>query len=142
MTQTGLIGRILFVMEMQDCNAKYTSADEVPLVKDDYDDSCLENWEYRSVVGMMLYLAGSTRPDISYAIHQCARFSHNPKKSHEIRVNHIARYLQGTKDKGLILSPDTGNLPLDLYADTDFAGLFAAEDKYDPVSGKSRIGIC
>ena len=65
------------------------------------------------MVGMMLYLAGSTRPEIAYAVHQCARFSHNPKQCHEVGLKHIVRYLQGTKDKGMILTPNVKNLKLD-----------------------------
>ena len=79
MTQTGLIERILAAMDMTDCNHKYTPADKDPLCKDVTGAPCCEDWDYRSIVGMMLYLAGSTRPDISYAVHQCARFSHSPK---------------------------------------------------------------
>ena len=87
---------------------------------------------------MLLYLAGSTRPDISYAVHECARFSHQPRASHEVGVKHIVRYLKGTKDKGLIMKPYKDNLKLDLFAAADFAGLFASEDKQDPISVKSR----
>ena len=89
----------------------------------------------------MLYLAGSTRPDITYAVHQCARFSHHYKRSHEVGIKHIARYLKGTREKGLILSPDSSRLQLDLFADADFARLFVAEDKSDPISVKSRTGL-
>ena len=94
-----------------------------------------------SIVGMLLYLAGSTRPDIAYAVHQCARFSHLPKASHEIGVKHIVRYLKGTRDKGLIIKPDAKDLKLGLFADADFAGLFAAEDELDPDGVKSRTGV-
>ena len=41
----------------------------------------------------------------------------------------------------MILTPDSKMLRLDLFADTDFAGLFASEGKYDPASVKSRAGI-
>ena len=34
---------------------------------------------YTSIIGMMLYLASNTRPDISFSVHQCARFTHNTK---------------------------------------------------------------
>ncbi len=43
------------------------------------------------------------RPDIAYAVHQCARFSLNPKQSHANAVKHICRYLAGTKEKGIII---------------------------------------
>ena len=120
---------------------KFTPADKVPLDKDLDGDQCCEEWEYRSIVGILLYLAGSTRPDIAYAVHQCARFSHLPKASHEIGVKHIVRYLKGTRDKGLIMKPNALDLKLDFSADADFAGLFASEDKLDPVNVKSRTGV-
>ena len=128
LSQTGLIQRILSVMNMTDCNLKYTPVNKVPVGKDLEGNPCLEDWEYRLLVGMMLYLAGSTRPDISFAVHQCAHFSHNLSRIHEIALKHIEKYLQGSKDKGLILSPDRNKLQLDLYADTDFADLFVSED--------------
>ena len=104
-------------------------------------DQCREELEYRSIVGMLQYLAGSTRPDISYAVHQCARFSHNPKASHEVGVKNIIGYLKATRDKGLFMKPNAENLKLDLFADADFAGLYASEDKLDPLSVKSRTVI-
>ena len=139
--QTGLIDKVLAATQLEECNPKYTPADKIPLDKDLDGDPCCEEWDYRSIVGMLLYLAGSTRPDISYAVHQCARFSHQPRASHERGVKHIVRYLKGTRDQGLIMKPNKDNLRLDLFADADFAGLFASEDKHDPVSVKSRTGI-
>ena len=72
-------------------------------------------------MGMMMYLSGITQPDIEFAVHQCARFSHNPKCSHEVGIKHAARYLKGTRDKGLILSPDASKLQLDMFANVEFA---------------------
>ena len=83
----------------------------------------------------------STRPDIAYAVHQCDRFSHNPRRSHEVVLKQIGRYLKGTKAKELIMKPNKTKLSLDLFTDADFAGLFAVEDKGDPISVKSRTCI-
>lgn len=69
---------------------------------------------------MILYFLGSTRPDIAYAVHQWARFSHNLKHSHEVGFKHITRYLKGTWDKGIIMKPISENLCIDMYADADF----------------------
>jgi hypothetical protein len=41
-----------------------------------------EEWDYRSVLGKVNFLEKSSRPAIAYAVHQCARFSKNPKQSH------------------------------------------------------------
>ena len=86
---------------------------------------------------MMLYLASNTRPDISFAFHQCARFTHNTKVSHDTYVKRICRYLQGTKDNGLVFNLSK-KLVVDCYADTDFAGLWGHEDPQDPICARSR----
>ena len=40
-------------------------------------------WNYVSVVGMLLYLAGNNWPDVAFAVHQAAQFSHRPVQCHE-----------------------------------------------------------
>ena len=95
---------------------------------------------YASVIGMMLYLASNTRPDISFAVHQCAWFTHNTKVSHETAVKRICRYIQGTKDNSLVFNPSK-KLVMDCYADADFAGLWRHEDPEDPIYAGSRTGF-
>jgi hypothetical protein len=124
---------------MQDCNATKTPASSTPLGSDVDGAPFNEKWEYASVVGMLMFLANNSRPDIAYATHQCARFTHAPKDSHALAVKKIIRYLQGTKDKGLIMTP-SNDLSIDCYVDADFAGLYGVEDPQDPVSAKSRTG--
>ena len=70
---------------------------------------------------MLAYLMGSVCQELAMAVHQCARFSIDPKRSHEQVVMCIGKYLIGTKDKGIIYTPDP-TLGLDVYVDTDFAG--------------------
>ena len=48
-----------------------------------------EKWEYRSVIGKLNFLEKSTRLDLGYAAHQCARFSCDPKESHAVAVKRI-----------------------------------------------------
>ena len=44
------------------------------LLSQDYNGPSLKHsWHYQSAVGMLSYLQGSTRPEISKALHQCAR---------------------------------------------------------------------
>jgi hypothetical protein len=61
-----------------------------------------ESCHYRSIIGKLNCLAQSTRPDISYAVHQCARFSADPKIEHSRAIKAIGRYLAGTKYQGLM----------------------------------------
>jgi histone deacetylase 1/2 len=68
---------------------------------------------------MLNYLAASTCPDCLFVVHQCARFSANPKLSHERAVKRIVRYLKGTRDEGLIIKPDT-TAGVQCFVDADF----------------------
>ena len=56
---------------------------------------------YREVIGCLLWVSMGTRPDITFAVNQCARYSSDPKIEHWIAVMRILRYLQGTRDYGL-----------------------------------------
>ena len=139
MTQEGLIKKIIDATGMSDCNSNHTPTTKEPLGTDEEGKHMSESWNYRSVVGMMLYLATNTRPDIAYAVSQVARFSHSPKQSHATAVKTIVRYLSGTKTKGTIFKKPS-SLTLDCYVDADFAGLYGVEDSENPISVKSRTG--
>jgi hypothetical protein len=76
-----------------------------------------KTWHYCSTVGKLNY---STRPDLAYAVHQCARFSETPKESHSKAIKHIGRYLLGTRNNGLIYQPKHESLVC--YCDADFFG--------------------
>ena len=140
MTQQGLIDRIITTLGLDDANPKYTPATIMPLAKDTEGEDSEGTFNYASVVGMMLYLQGNTRPDISFAVNQCARFSAHPKKSHEIALKHIGRYLKATKTKGILMKIDSMT-SLDCWCDADFAGLWKVEESQDPISVKSRTGF-
>mmetsp|Transcript_15021 Transcript_15021/g.28265 ORF Transcript_15021/g.28265 Transcript_15021/m.28265 type:complete len:2300 (+) Transcript_15021:159-7058(+) len=139
LTQTGLIDKVLTLTGMENCNAISTPTGREALGSDRDGPAFDEKWKYSAVIGMLLYLSGNTRPDITFAVHQCARFSHNPKHSHSVAVKRILRYLKGTKDKGMVFAPGN-DFTVDCYVDADFAGLWGIEYDQDPISVKSRTG--
>ncbi len=49
-------------------------------------------WLYHGGVGMLGYLANSVRPEIQMAVHQTARFSIKPMRSHELAIMRIGWY--------------------------------------------------
>jgi hypothetical protein len=138
--QTGLIQKIIEATGMQEANGKSTPADPKTLGKDPDGKPFNKQWSYASVVGMLLYLSGNSRPDIAFAVNQAARFTHDPKDSHAIAVKRIVRYLIQTKDKGLIFKPSL-DWKVDCYVDADFCGLWGSEDPNDPIVAKSRTGF-
>ena len=139
LTQTGLISRVIESMGLTDSNAKQSPSEKTPLIADREGEPCNESFNFSSVVGMLSYLAGHTRPDIEYAVHQCGRYSHRPRAIHETALKRIGRYLVGTKDKGLIFVTDK-SLKMECYVDSDFAGLWSFKDSQDPICTWSRTG--
>ena len=122
---------------------KDTPAKCEPLTKDLDGDPPDGDCNCASVIGMLQCLQSHSRPDITHAVSQCARFAHSPRRSHEIALEHIGQHLKGTIEEGLIMKP-TDNFNIDVYVDADFAGLWPHEDKNDPTCVKSRTGhaIC
>lgn len=59
---------------------------------------------YRSVVGALQY-ATITRPEISYSVNKACQFMACPLEAHWVAVKQILRYLKGTLNHGLLLSP-------------------------------------
>jgi hypothetical protein len=94
---------------------------------------------YRQVIDKLLYLEKSTRPDISCVVHQCARFSANPKRKHAEAVKRIGRYLLVAQDKGLIMKPNREGMEywVDAAHATEWSNKTAVDD---PNTVKSRMG--
>lgn len=137
MTQRGLIEKVLSTAGMSECNPNSTPATQAALGSDKEGEPMDETWDYRSIVGMLLYLSTNSRPDLCYAVSQVCRFTADPKKSHATAVKMILRYLKGTIDQGTIVKP-LKQLLLHMHTDADFGGLFKREDDRDPNSVKAR----
>jgi hypothetical protein len=89
----GLIDKTPKVAGMESAHKSCTPVSTTSVGADRDGDPFDELWEYATVVGMLMYLAANTRPDIVYAVHQAARYRHAPKASHAIAVKQILRYL-------------------------------------------------
>jgi len=78
-------------------NSMRTPAPEKPLPKDPDGEPHDLGFNYASVVGMAMYLCNNSRPDITFAVHQCARHSFNPKRMHAEYLKKLGRYLIKTR---------------------------------------------
>jgi len=137
--QTGLIGRIIKALGIEDANSKATPAETTALPAEPDGQQTDGDFNYRSLIGMLGYLTGNSRPELAFAHHQCARYSHAPRRIHEVALKRIGRYLLATKDRGLIMRP-TDDVKLECYVDADFAGLWGSEDPNSANAVKSRTG--
>ena len=67
--------------------------------------------------GSLIYLT-TTRPDISYVVHQVSQFMSSPRHLHLAAVRRIIRYLRGSPTSGLFFPTDT-SLQLVACSDAD-----------------------
>lgn len=138
--QIGLKKKIIEALQIDDLPAVYTPADTV-LGKDEDGEPCHGNFNMSSIVGMAFYLYSHSCPEIGFAISQLARFTFNPKRSHELAAIRLGQYLKGTLDQGMILKPTKfDEFRMDVYVDSDFMGLYGKERRDDPDNVKCRGG--
>ena len=91
MTQPYLIERILEAaqIDLRMTNSRSTPVAGPLLSRDEKGPERKHTWNYRTLTGMLGYLQGTSRPDISMATHQCARLNSNPKLCHERAIKRI-----------------------------------------------------
>ena len=140
--QPHLIDKVLKTIGMNGDNVKPADTparSSVPILRHSKSPDFNKSFNYRSVIGMLGYLE-TTRSDIAYTSHQCARFSTAPKVEHEKAIRHLGRYLAGTRDKGTVFEPDFEK-GLEVYVDADFMGNWdATEANQDRDTARSRHG--
>ena len=142
LTQPHLIDSIIKDLHLQSgSNTKKTPAVPTNLLHKDTDgEEMMPEFHYRSVIGKLNFLEKSTRPDISVSVHQCARFSECPRRSHAEAVKRIGRYLLATKDKGILIRNNEQKF-FECWVDADFSGNWRQKDAHnDPMTAKSRSG--
>lgn len=73
---------------------------------------------YRETIGSLTHISRHTRPDIAYALGVCSRYLHNPGRAHWEAVKRILRYLKGTSDFTLIISPQNHSAIKSIHSQT------------------------
>ena len=79
----------------------------------------MEHIPYRKLVGSLIYLAGCTRPDISYSVSVLSRYMANFGPEHWTAAKRVLRYLAGTTDHKLEFGGNEG-LQLSGWSDSDW----------------------
>ena len=126
-SQPFLIDRILNFLKLDKndfgcrSNSKATPVGKPLLSKDWEGQPRKYKWNYRTIVGMLTYLQANSRPEISMAVHQTARFCNKPMLIHEKAIMRLGRYLLHTRKDGIIYCPITSQ-GLECFVDADFTG--------------------
>ena len=113
------------------------SANSLP----DVSDSDLKP-KYQRLVGCLLYLAVSTRPDIAFASMWLGQFSANPSRSHFLAAKHVLRYLAGSRALALSYGIPHSSTPSALRGFMHNMGCSDADWASDPSHRRSISGFC
>ena len=142
-TQPHLIDNILNDLGLQHAkDGKETpTASSRILTRNDSGTDHDKSFHYRSVIGKFNYLEKATRPDISFATHQCPRYVADPKKSHVGAVRWLGRHLLHSRRKGIRFKVDITR-DLELFVDASFVGNWDKQDAQtgDRDTARSRHG--
>lgn len=107
LSQSEYTEKILERFQMKECNAQ-----DSPMItrqvknreikaREIQENASATNAPYREAIGCLIYLAGGTRPDISYSVNYKSRKQTAPTEEDWKEVKRILRYLRGTTSKGL-----------------------------------------
>lgn len=75
---------------------------------------------YRQLIGSLLYVSITSRPDIAYAVNVLSQYTSKPLECHFIAAKRVLRYLKGT-NQSLKYSKYSGSLRLLAFTDADWA---------------------
>eukprot|EP00963_Diacronema_lutheri_P010611 scaffold1117_cov307-Pavlova_lutheri.AAC.1 len=102
LSQETYVNNVLERFRMADCYSVSTPLE--PGTKWTSDASATEsNFPYQELVGCLMYLAVSTRPDIAYVTNRPARYVSAPTSNHVAVAKRVLKYLHGTKAVGILL---------------------------------------
>ncbi|EGD75302.1 hypothetical protein PTSG_12513 [Salpingoeca rosetta] len=130
LNQHDYIQTVLKQEGLEDCKAKATPL-PVKMKLVPVEQAEVDVRHYQSIIGSLLYLAVTTRPDISYATSVLSRFIQQPGKQHLHAARHVCKYLRGTA--ALAIKYSAGD-SLQLLGYTD------ASHMSDPYTSKGHGG--
>jgi hypothetical protein len=93
------------------------SMDQSPSTSDETNE--IGDISYQRGIGLLMYAATSTRPDITFPIMILSQFMCNPGQIHWEAVKDVISYLKGTANLTLMLGGSSNSL--EAYVDADWA---------------------
>src|SRR5271154_6302317 len=130
-SQPGYNRTILERFGMQDSKPASTPLSTgARLTKATVTDTLIDQKEYQSMIGSIMYAMLATRPDLAQSIQQTSQFSQTPTTTHEKAVKQAFRYINGTVDEGITFNGNLG-MKLEFWSDANWGG----EEGRESVSG-------
>lgn len=117
---------------MSECNSSSTPCEQK--LNFDTEGEVIDSTGYREMIGSLMYITTSTRPDLSWVVSKLSQHLAEPKQQHWTTAKHLLRYLKGTIGQELHFQKCEKSLQLEGYSDADWAA-----DKNDR---RSTTGYC
>jgi len=114
-----MIEQLLQRFKMVDCNP--VSTPMVPGAHFEKIQECESDVPFRSLIGSLLFLAKTTRPDISFAVAKLSQFASAYSDEHWQAAKRVLRYLKGTIDLGVKYQSNPPSNEITGYSDSDYA---------------------
>lgn len=122
LSQPIYVDKLLQKFGMENCHPIKTPMENNP-TKDLEGRCIIEEKPYRELIGCLMHLMLTSRPDISAAVNFYSRYQSNATLAQWNGLKRVLRYLKGTADYGLFYAKNQEkNNPLVAYADSDWAG--------------------
>ncbi|MBW0536230.1 hypothetical protein O181_075945 [Austropuccinia psidii MF-1] len=77
---------------------------------------------YLKRIGILLYIAQASHPDIAYAVNYLACFSLHTDQSHWDALDHLTAYLRGTRDMAIQITKSNTSRDFKCYVDANWGG--------------------
>jgi len=114
LSQANYIQKVLEQFGLQDYNPAYTFIDsKIKLVPNRLATSKASIKLFQCIIGCLLYIMLSIRPDITYLVIKLARFASNPASEYIIAAKRILRYLKATINYKINYSAGTNTSSVD-----------------------------
>lgn len=125
LSQENRIDKLLDRFGMTDCKpVKSPMITNISSVNESCNNASINNvtrFPYQELIGSLMYLCVTTRPDISFAVSYLSKFNSCYTEFHWNQAKRILRYLKGTKGKALVFKMSNVDPILEGYSDADWA---------------------
>ena len=120
MDQVKYIDRILKRFQMESCKPRATPSElGVNKISTENPEDFADKKLYQEIVGSLIYVMTSTRPDLSF-VTKLSQYMSNPTNSHLSMAKHVIRHLKGTRENKLTFRKSKEGLKLFGYCDADW----------------------
>jgi hypothetical protein len=121
LTHENFIKTLISKYDMEDAKPRTTPMSvHTKLTKDDGTPLDVHKFPYSSLVGALLFLASTTRPDIAFTVSALSRYMATPTIGHWETAKRVLRYLSSTATTGLFFEK-CSSFDFKAFCDADYA---------------------